>query len=283
MITMNIKRFLSCALVACLLLLVGCGAEEQSDGERAFADYSVTLLSEGGMPLEGVQIAVYCSDTGRSLVTSARTDKNGSIAFNALESSYVATFSELPDGHFVEECTLSKGDNVIKTDIRLTELSVGAKPSLGDVMFDFAVTDINGNEYTISGLLEDKKAVVLNFWYVNCPFCLLEFPALAASYAKHSDDLEVLALDIDASDSKGDITAIIDEYGLNFPVAMCDNSIAGSLSIHAAPTTVVIDRYGMICYYHVGAMSESDFDAVFDYVISDGYVQKAIRNVSEIQ
>ena len=36
-------------------------------------------------------------------------------------------------------------------------------------------------------------------------------------------------------------------------------------------------------YYHVGAMSESDFDAVFDYVISDGYVQKAIRNVSEIQ
>ena len=66
--------------------------------------------------------------------------------------------------------------------------------ALGDYMGDYTVTDVNGNEYTFSKLLESKKAIVLNFWFINCGPCQMEFPYLQAAADKHNDDIVVLAI-----------------------------------------------------------------------------------------
>ena len=68
---------------------------------------------------------------------------------------------------------------------------------LGDNMGDYTVTDINGQTHSFSELLQSKKAIVLNFWFVNCGPCQMEFPYLQSAYDTYSDDVAVIAINPD--------------------------------------------------------------------------------------
>ena len=58
---------------------------------------------------------------------------------------------------------------------------------LGDVVHDFEVTATNGTTYKLSELLKEKKAVILNFWFLNCGPCKMEFPFLEQAYEDYAD------------------------------------------------------------------------------------------------
>jgi thiol-disulfide isomerase/thioredoxin len=62
------------------------------------------------------------------------------------------------------------------------------------MVMDFTVTDPSGNSYTLSELTAQKKAVVLNFWYVECAPCNAEFPFLQEAYEQYADQIALLAL-----------------------------------------------------------------------------------------
>lgn len=153
----------------------------------------------------------------------------------------------------------------------------------GDAFADMSVTTPDGTTYKISELLKEKKAVVLNFWYINCGPCQMEFPYMQQAYETYQDDLEILAVNpYDGTDET--VAEFQKKYKLTFPMAVCDKEWAQRMELTGYPTTVVIDRYGIVSYVHTGMITEvEEFNKIFEFFTADDYVQTTIRNISDIE
>lgn len=290
------------AVCLCLaIVLVACGRKPQgetpivtdpaeTDGPVATAPasgtYTVELLSEGGMPLEGVGVYVYKDDTLADLVWFARTDASGIISFTGeAGNSAVAVLENVPNGYQVDASYPLTGETtqIVLVSAMLSEDELeGVSLSLGDMMYDIAVTTADGTEYKLSELLEEKDAVVLNFWYLECQPCRAEFPYLQEAYEAYSDKIEILALNPINTDEAA-IAAFQEEFGLTFPVAACNPKWQEALGMTAYPTTVVIDRYGTISMIHTGSIPDADmFKTIFEYFVSEDYQQGEAEDLDTI-
>ena len=153
----------------------------------------------------------------------------------------------------------------------------------GDVFADMTVTTPDGTTYKISEILKEKKAVVLNFWYINCGPCQMEFPYMQKAYETYKEDLEILALNpYDGTDET--VAEFQKKYELTFPMAVADEEWAVRMGLQAYPTTVVIDRYGIVSFVHVGMITEvEEFNKLFEFFTADDYEQTVIRKLSDIE
>jgi peroxiredoxin len=139
---------------------------------------------------------------------------------------------------------------------------IGKRLSVGDRMYDFTVTDSDGNTLTLSQMLQEKEMVVLNFWYINCSFCVKEFPAMNEAYAAYQDRVGMVALNpYDSVVNIGQYRA--NNASLTFPMASCPSGWVQTFALRGFPTTVVIDRDGVIRQMHTGALLKvSDWESL---------------------
>ena len=152
---------------------------------------------------------------------------------------------------------------------------------LGQKVPDFAVTTVEGHELRLSEILEEKKLVVLNFWFADCPWCVKEFPVLELAYSRYKEDVEVLALT--PYDSKDAASAFAKGHGLSFPVATCYESFARDFGVNGYPTSVFIDREGRISLIHAGAITNSDvFYAAFNAFTAEDYTHSTYYRIDEL-
>lgn len=261
-------------------------------GKPKDAIYTVSVKTAGGMVFDGLVAYVYEDATEDDLLTYGTLDENGSFTFTAAESDkYTVRFPNLPEeGYDVQEYYAITGTN---TEIVLTSSVITGKDALesgksykvGDVMRDFTVTTVDGEELTLSKILEEKQAVVLNFWYTNCDPCKGEFPLLQAAYEAYGEKIEVITMnptDITGDDAEK-IIAFRDTYGLTMPMATCSSQWLSALGFAAYPTTVIIDRYGLICLMESAAVTEAGtFEAAFEHFTSDAYQQKLIEKMEDL-
>ncbi len=277
--------FVAVAMLLCISLIILSGCDN-TKSDPIPGEYTVEVKTSGGMTLSQVDVSVYADDTMQDLVWKAKTDDAGKTSFKAPTSEgCVLVLSELAEGYVAKEIyPIVAGYNeiitetVIRPDTALGELDY----KLGDVICDFTLTASDGNEYKISELLKEKKVVVLNFWFMNCGPCRMEFPYLQQAYEEYSDEIEVLALNpIDGTDET--VSEFANELGLTFPMSACSPEWEKCMKLNAYPTTVVIDRYGTISMIHKGSITEKEiFTTIFDFYTSDDYVQTTVRNISEI-
>ena len=153
----------------------------------------------------------------------------------------------------------------------------------GDVFADMTVTTPDGTTYKISEILKEKKAVVINFWFLNCDPCRMEFPYMQEAYENYQDDIEILA--INTYDGKDDTVA---EYQkkmeLTFPMAVLDEEWAVRMGVQAYPTTVIIDRYGIVSFKHTGMITDvEEFNKLFEFFTADDYEQTVIKKIDDIK
>lgn len=278
-----------CLILSLCLALAACRGQEDTPtepSEQTKVEHTVTVKSQGGQPLEGVGVGVYTDSTLNELVWFAKTDAEGRIIFSDITSdSYVAVLTNLPDGYLVEEQYALTGT---ETELVLTAFVGGYETTpdqiyaLGDVMSDFTVTGADGKTYTLSELLEEKNAVVLNFWYLQCDPCKMEFPYLQDAYEKYSDSIEVLALNPYNTDPQ-EVAAFQNENGYTFPMMIADPQWAEQMELTAYPTTVVIDRYGTIAMIHKGSITEEGFfERIFDFFGGEDYQQTIVTSLEEL-
>ncbi len=312
----RIKRTIALLLIACLCLsLFACKEDEPKKQEPTATNgatgeatsgpdagttpgseptvpqaeektYTIRLISEGGAPFVGVGIYVYEDATQNELVWFARTDDTGAISFKAkVQEGYVAILEDAPEGYELQEFYTLTGEEteiVFQAEMAGAEDYVGKKFALGDVMWDLTVMDLNGQTHQLSKLLEEKDAVMLNFWYLDCAPCRMEFPYLQEAYEKDNGKIALIALNCIDSDAVA-ITKYFQEAGLTFPVAQCDQAMANALGIAGYPTTVVIDRFGIISLMHQGGIEGAGaFGDVMDYFTAEDYQQGVIRDVNTI-
>ena len=242
--------------------------------------YTVEVVSEGGLKLKDITVLIYSDATLTVMNGYAKTDENGVATFSlpASGTSYQAVLTDVPKGYELEDCYPLSGS---ETKITLSSSLVtgegfsGVRFKTGDIMYDFTVKTVDGETFTLSEALKTKKAVLINFWYINCSWCQEEFPYMNSVYQQYSDDIAIIALNPYSSDTESAIKTYQSANGLAFPMAKTDTAIVEAFGVEAYPTSVVIDRYGMISVIEVGAIvAESPFIAAYEHFIAEDYTQR---------
>jgi len=175
------------------------------------------------------------------------------------------------------------GNNEPEVHLLSEEELEGVTFKRGDVFADMSVTTPDGTTYKISELLKEKKAVVLNFWYINCGPCEMEFPYMQEAYETYQEDIEILAVNpYDGTDET--VADYQKKHELTFPMASIEEEWAQHMDLQAYPTTIVIDRYGIVSFKHTGMITEvEEFNKLFEFFTSEDYEQTVIRNISDIE
>jgi peroxiredoxin len=131
-------------------------------------------------------------------------------------------------------------------------------PVVGAPAPDFSLQDLSGNAVTLSSF--KGQVVLINFWATWCGPCRIEMPAIEQRYAAHKDrGFVVLAVNLD--EPQADVSAFAESFGLTFPVLLDPGARVNDLyRVRGYPTTLIVDREGMIAKLHIGAMTEGQLD-----------------------
>ena len=261
--------------------------------------YSVTLVRSSGDPLE--RVTIVASD-GEDMVGFGVTDANGVATFKAPAGEYTLELatSQVPAGYHVEKSyPISSKNPSITIKLSASVITDAAMPSntsytLGSVMYDFSFTDSQGRSNTLAGLLAKKKMVLINFWYIGCTWCLYEFPDMKSAYLSYSNDVAIVALDPVDSTSKVEHFRTDESYnwgegGLPFHMVAkenaCTQDLAARFGVAEFPTSILIDREGVVCFIAKGAGKKEEFLALFEKYTAEPYEQDIVfpgENDSEL-
>ncbi len=280
------------AIVVAVIFLSGDGKKDGSQGgeEKTTSSvengtkgtYTVSVKTQGGMVMPEIDVYVYADDSLSDLKEYKTTNEDGIVNFELpVSEDYAIALTGVPKGYKVETSYKFSGNTAVislSSSIITDGDIAGAKLGLGDVMYDMTVKTSDGKEIKISELLKEKKMVMLNFWYTTCQYCVEEFPFMEEAYKKYQDDIEIIALnhldDVDA------INSFKSSMGLTFPTATCNSTFPQNVfGVSGWPTSVVIDRYGVICMVEAGGiLSLRPFINMFDHFTADDYQQKLCEN-----
>ncbi len=154
-------------------------------------------------------------------------------------------------------------------------LAAPAQPDalLGQPMNDFSFIDTEGQVYTLSALLKEKKIVVISLFASWCPPCKAEFPAMQKVRDRHEEEVSVLALSAYEGDTMEDMAAFKAEYAPGLPFGLTEGTgILDQVLLSAYPTNLIIDRFGNIGYAMAGAFpNEVSFERTVRAFLGDDY------------
>lgn len=243
-------------------------------------DYTVTVKTVGDMPLPDVDVFVYFDSSFEKIIDYSKTDKDGAVTFSLAEyQNYAVVLSGVTDGYDVADYYSFNGDN---TNITLTSALIAdkdiydAKLSVGNVMYDWTVTTADGNTVAISDILAQNKMLLINFWYTASPSAIEQLKIFNDLYSRYSDSVEIIALN--PVDNTDDIIAFNEDNAFDFHMASCSRRLSAVFGVSRCPTTVIIDRFGVITLLEVGNVSSIEqLVPVFDRFTNDTYVQQLYR------
>lgn len=161
--------------------------------------------------------------------------------------------------------------------LAMAEEAQPAVYQLGDKIDDFTMTTYDGTSVTLSEVLKEKDMVLINIWATWCGPCRNEFPFLEEAYQQYKDKVEVLALSCEPTDDDQVLTDYVAEMGLTFPVGRDDVGLDSRFGVRSIPTSVVVDRFGTICFIEAGSQPSVDaFARLFDAFLGDDYTESVL-------
>ncbi|MDO4482976.1 MAG: TlpA disulfide reductase family protein [Clostridia bacterium] len=135
----------------------------------------------------------------------------------------------------------------------------------------FSTRDLQGSEVT-DDIFAQADLTVLNVWATTCPPCIREMPELEAWSHDLPENVQVIGLVIDVSDTSGKVydtaMTIIGKTGVTYRNLMMDRSLTGFVSgIIGTPTTFFVDKDGrQVCEPVVGAYMDMYRQNVTDWL-----------------
>lgn len=224
---------------------------------RAYAEGDDAALDSLRSVLDGIRNGSieFISDSFRQSVDSEVAPY---IILLAPADSVEAYMAQLPartlDGLFrpLLELTRKKAAEALLRKMTQARLTAGASAP------DFSLSDIDGNNVTLSGL--KGKTVLLDFWGTWCHACISGIPKLKQAAAKYADRLVVVS--IGCKDDKEAWLAGVEKYGLDWINLREEGSMPSSekptvlYNVTVFPTKVVIGADGRIREIAVGEYPE---------------------------
>jgi cytochrome c biogenesis protein CcmG/thiol:disulfide interchange protein DsbE len=118
---------------------------------------------------------------------------------------------------------------------------------------DFTAEDLDGNNVTLSKILESGP-VVISFWATWCKPCVRELPHLQEIYDKYKDrGFSVLAISVDSPRSLSKVKSFVKGHNYTVNVLLDPNKdISRQFNAHLFPYTFVINTNSEIVYKNYG-------------------------------
>jgi thiol-disulfide isomerase/thioredoxin len=174
------------------------------------------------------------------------------IAFSLLSLSFVDSSSEPEVG---AELSYIEGNGAV------TKVSIGSRKPTPDL----SGTLIDGSEYR----MERGRPIVLNVWASWCSPCRAEAPTLQELSEKYP---EVQFLGVLTRDNLTAAQGFINRFGLTFPSLRDDDVLLefnDAMIANAIPTTLLIDKNGLIAARIGGEVTFTGLSALIDEVLSE--------------
>lgn len=142
-------------------------------------------------------------------------------------------------------------------------------PYVGQLAPDFTLTATDGRTITLSDYTTGGGTpVILNFWATWCPPCRVEMPYFQSAHTLYAE--EVVILGLNQAESAATIASYAGERGLTYPLLvdadMRVNNLYGVLNL---PTTIFIDRNGVVREVLIGTISQGVLDDRIDNLIDE--------------
>lgn len=133
---------------------------------------------------------------------------------------------------------------------------IGVTP--GKQFDGFTLSSLDGKPITVGS---SGKVTVINFWATWCPPCREEMPELNKFAKKYQQSLVFYAVDIQEDSDK--VAEFITKNNYTMTTLLDnDGTVAKKFRISAIPTTIVIDKDGLIKFRKSGPVTMSELEEV---------------------
>ena len=105
-----------------------------------------------------------------------------------------------------------------------------------------------------------RTPIVVNFFATWCVPCKAELPLLQSRYERLRSS-GLLVVGVDEQEEAAQVRAFVKSHGVTYPVVLDDRTAFDIYGGHAIPTSLFIDRRGVLQAVHIGEMSAEILDA----------------------
>ncbi|MEX1213324.1 MAG: TlpA disulfide reductase family protein [Balneolaceae bacterium] len=133
---------------------------------------------------------------------------------------------------------------------------------------DFEVTTIDGETVSLASSMEAGRPLVIYFTASWCPVCARNWPVLSEVYPEYSEELDLVAISIDPTDTEEVIRDLANERGFTFPVTRGYPQVMVDYGVPSQASTVGVNRDGTIEFMiEKTALSSDEFRELFDRLL----------------
>lgn len=174
------------------------------------------------------------------------------MKFSRLEQTALLVMLALLGGTWI---VYSREPVMQNADVLLTEA-----PNVGHLAPDFMLATPQGEVYSLSRYVDRNgdsgRPVVLNYWASWCGPCRIETPNFQTASLKYGDRIAFLG--VNQGESAQTVTEFGVSFGLTYPLLVDEESTVSDLyGVHNLPTTVFIDKKGVVREVFVGILNEA--------------------------